>query len=77
MLYEHTQAQSSKSPQTTSIQSLIGKNTTLSPAMLAPSLRKALESLPDMGPELHAVLAAWPHLPQPIRAGIVAMVNEF
>jgi hypothetical protein len=37
--------------------------------------RKPSESEPGIDPDLAAVMAAWPELPDAIRAGIVAMVK--
>ena len=38
---------------------------------LSPSLLLALEN----HPELSVIISAWPALPEPLRAGILAMVN--
>ena len=77
MLYEHTRRQSLESPQTSPNKSLRSESADLNLTMLAPSLRKAIEDSSEIHPDLQAVMIAWPHLPEAIRMGIIAMVKSF
>ncbi|MCZ6734540.1 MAG: hypothetical protein O7F17_03720 [Planctomycetota bacterium] len=44
------------------------------PARAAPSAARSVESDP-IDPDLATVIDAWPSLPKPVKAGIVALVN--
>ena len=45
------------------------------PAELGAFLGALAERLSPAAPDLAAVLAAWPDLPEPVKAGIMAMVG--
>ena len=40
----------------------------------APALARHLHNMPPLDPDLARILDAWPNLPEPIRAAMLAMV---